>query len=180
MKYLKVWTDFREVMSALSDEEKGRLFDAMLMYAETGEEPKLEGGERILWAVAKRNIDNTAQRNEQLKQNGSKGGRPRKQEETPAIKIMPFASDEELILQQKENDEVFTQMESAGFKLNTSVMDKVSGFIADYGKEAVLRAINECNEHSALSLAYMRKVLENKGNKPKKEDDGLNKYTGWA
>lgn len=185
MKYLKVWTSFRETMAALSDSEKGRLFDAMLNYADCGEEPELEGGERYLWPVAKMNIDRMAQRNEQLKENGSKGGRPRRAEMEEAhpgeLARLPFANDEELIKQQQENNEVFEIMEKAGFKLSTSVMDKVSGFIADYGKDAVIRAINECDEHSALSIAYMRKVLENKGAKQKqKDDDGLEKYEGWA
>lgn len=186
MKYLKVWTNFRETMAALSDSEKGRLFDAMLIYADCGEEPELEGGERYLWPVAKMNIDRMAQRNDQLKENGSKGGRPRRTEMKEIepghfAKVVSFASDEELIKQQQENNEVFEAMEKAGFKLSTSVMDKVSGFIADYGKDAVIRAVNECDEHSALSIAYMRKVLENKGNKSKqKGDDGLEKYEGWA
>lgn len=58
MKYLKVFTDFVENMSDLGDAERGRLFTAMLEYAETGEEPALRGNERFLWATAKKNIDN--------------------------------------------------------------------------------------------------------------------------
>lgn len=179
MKYLKVWTSFREVLTPLTESEKGRLFEAMLIYAECGEEPNFKGNERFIWAVAKQSIDRMAQHNEQMKQNGSKGGRPKK-EEKPVI--IPFASDEELIRQQQENDAVFEEMDRAGFKLNMNMMDKVSDFIATYGKEAVLRAVNECNDHSANNLAYMRKVLEG-GKKPQKkpdDDDGLNKYEGWA
>jgi hypothetical protein len=75
MKYLKVWTDFERIMSPLKDDEKGRLFTAMLHYAETGEEPEsFTGNESFLWAVAKRDIDMMAERNEKLRQNGSKGG----------------------------------------------------------------------------------------------------------
>lgn len=79
MKYLKVWTDFREVMKPLQLSEKGSLFDAMLNYAETGEEPeKFEGNERFIWKVAKRDIDNAAEWNETCRRNGLKGGRPKK------------------------------------------------------------------------------------------------------
>lgn len=75
MDYLKVWTSFREVIATLNDGEKGRLFDAMLLYAETGEEPsEFKGNERYLWAVAKQDIDRTAQKCETLKANASKGG----------------------------------------------------------------------------------------------------------
>jgi hypothetical protein len=58
MKYLKVFTDFVADMSELGDAERGRLFTAMLEYAETGEEPALRGNERFVWGTAKKNIDN--------------------------------------------------------------------------------------------------------------------------
>ena len=81
MEYLKVWTSFRQVIALLGDAEKGRLFDAMLLYAETGEEPQeLKGNERFLWNAAKLDIDRMAQKCETLKQNGSKGGRPKTKE----------------------------------------------------------------------------------------------------
>lgn len=75
MEYLKVWTSFREAMKPLNDAEKGRLFDAMLLYAETGEEPdEFTGNERFLWAVARQDIDRTFVKCEKLRANGSKGG----------------------------------------------------------------------------------------------------------
>ncbi len=75
MDYLKVWTSFREVIAPLNDSEKGRLFDAMLTYAETGEEPSdFKGNERFLWPAAKQDIDRTAQKADQLRKNGSAGG----------------------------------------------------------------------------------------------------------
>ena len=81
MEYLKVWTDFREVMEPLNDAEKGRLFDAMLLYADNGEEPHLTGNERFVWAIARQSIDRARAQSETLRINGSKGGRPKKQEE---------------------------------------------------------------------------------------------------
>lgn len=75
MDYLKVWTSFRQTISPLNDSEKGRLFDAMLLYAETGEEPsEFKGNERFLWIAAKQDIDRTAQKCEILRANASKGG----------------------------------------------------------------------------------------------------------
>lgn len=75
MDYLKVWTSFREVIAPLNDSEKGRLFDAMLTYAETGKEPSdFKGNERFLWPAAKQDIDRTAQKADQLRKNGSAGG----------------------------------------------------------------------------------------------------------
>ena len=78
MEFLKIWTDFREVMAPLEYEEKGRLFDAMLLYADTGEEPEnLWGNERFIWPVAKRDIDRMNSKCETNRANGSKGGRPK-------------------------------------------------------------------------------------------------------
>ena len=75
MKYLKVWTSFRDVIQPLSDAEKGRLFDAMLIYTEDGTEPAdFAGNERFVWPAAKQIIDLAAEKAEKMRQNGSKGG----------------------------------------------------------------------------------------------------------
>lgn len=76
MNYLKIWTSFREVISPLNDAEKGRLLDAMLSYADSGEEPDLKGNERFIWPAAKQDIDRAMQKAETLRANGSRGGRP--------------------------------------------------------------------------------------------------------
>jgi len=78
VKYLKIWTSFLELISTLEYDEIGRLFEMMLIYAESGKEPEdIDGNERFLWPVAKQQIDLTAEKNEILRQNGMKGGRPK-------------------------------------------------------------------------------------------------------
>ena len=57
MKYLKIFTDFAGKIDQLNDTETGRLFRAMLLYAETGKEEGLKGNERFLWSTAKQEID---------------------------------------------------------------------------------------------------------------------------
>ena len=57
MKYLKVFTDFLEVTEGLGDAGMGRLFRAMLRYAQDGTEPRLRGKEAVAWAVARQSID---------------------------------------------------------------------------------------------------------------------------
>ena len=79
MKYLKVWTSFRNVMKPLSDAEKGRLFMLMLQYAEDGVDPaEIAGNERYTWPAAKEWIDLTYAESVRLTENGKKGGRPPK------------------------------------------------------------------------------------------------------
>ena len=81
MKYLKIWTNFQELMETLKDDEKGRLFCMMLDYADSKNEPEtFIGNERFLWPVAKQHIDLAAQKNEILRKNGMKGGRPKAEE----------------------------------------------------------------------------------------------------
>jgi len=57
MKYVKIFTDFLEDISTLEDDEIGRLFVAMLRYAEDGTQPSLPGNERFLWGVVRRQVD---------------------------------------------------------------------------------------------------------------------------
>lgn len=81
MKYLKVFTDFAPSLEMLGDVEAGRLFKAMLKYAESGEDTELRGNERFLWTVAKSNIDRERKMCETLSHNGKLGGRPAKNQE---------------------------------------------------------------------------------------------------
>ena len=78
MKYLKIFTDFREAMATLNLEEKGRLFDALLLYAETGETSELTGNEQHLWVAARQHLDREAAYCEQMREIGRRGGRPPK------------------------------------------------------------------------------------------------------
>lgn len=124
MEYLKIWTSFRESISPLNDAEKGRLFDAMLLYAETGELPDLKGNERYIWPTAKQAIDRAAQKADTLRQNGNKGGRPPKQAETNGNQTKPtetkrnqtkanesylFDKDKENIKEKEEEDKEDTR-----------------------------------------------------------------------
>ena len=88
MKYLKVWTSFRDLLHRLEFDEIGRLFLMMLEYAETGIEPdEFIGNEAFLFPVAKQMIDLASEKNEKLRQNGLKGGRPKtKQNQTEPSK----------------------------------------------------------------------------------------------
>lgn len=81
MSYLKVSTSFRDSMSMLTDAEKGKLFDFMLVYAENGKEPtEFTADERLLqfvWKTAKQDIDHFAKKLMKLQANGQKGGNAR-------------------------------------------------------------------------------------------------------
>lgn len=87
MKYLKVFTDFVKVIEPLGEAEIGRLFMAMLKYAETSEQPDLRGNEKFIWPMAKLNIDREREFAEKQARNGSLGGRPKTQKNPEKPKL---------------------------------------------------------------------------------------------
>ena len=92
MRFIKIWTNFGETISPLTDAEKGRLLDAMLIYAEYGTEPEsFTGNERFLWPSVRQSIDRMAESSEKCRENGRKGGRPagQKNREAPEEAAAP-------------------------------------------------------------------------------------------
>ena len=82
MTYIKVFLDSLNMIEPLNNEERGRLFTALLQYAQTRETPALEGNERFLFPTFRAQLDREAASYQTLCQtnraNGSLGGRPRK------------------------------------------------------------------------------------------------------
>lgn len=188
MKYLKVWTNFRDVIQYLKDEEKGRLFDAMLAYADTGEEPdSFIGSEKVIWPVAKRDIDMASEWRETCRANGLKGGRPKTKEnpmkpnETHENPIEPketlkekkrnenkgneisFLDDDEAKAIQGDHDRLLNAAEDAGFKMSNSVRASLIRLYSENGIEKVLTGLDECMRHGAANLAYLEAVLKGTG-----------------
>lgn len=80
--YVKAYYDWIEQTAALSDAERGRLFIAILEYARSGLEPKLDGREGLLFPVFRTMVDRDAQKSEVYSQNGKLGGRGNKANES--------------------------------------------------------------------------------------------------
>lgn len=81
--YTPVPFEFLEEMDGLSDEEYGRLIRGMQRYSMIGEEPELEGTERLFWKRCRNTIDRYAASYDSLcaarAESGKKGGRPKNQ-----------------------------------------------------------------------------------------------------
>lgn len=56
-EYFPAYHSYLEVMTELTDAEKGRLFTACLLYSKTGEVPQLSGNERFVFPAFKSQID---------------------------------------------------------------------------------------------------------------------------
>lgn len=84
IEYFCSYHSYLESMEELNDAERGRLFTACLVYSKTGEVVELRGNERFLFPTFRSQIDrdkqNYEKRKEASRQNGAKGGRPKKPE----------------------------------------------------------------------------------------------------
>lgn len=80
--YVKAYYDWIEQTAALSDAERGRLFIAVLEYARSGLDPKLDGRESILFPVFRATIDRDNKVAKINAQNGALGGRGNKATES--------------------------------------------------------------------------------------------------
>ena len=86
LDYLKVFPDFEIMLRRYTDEERGRLFMAMMAYAYRGEEPDFEESARewLIWDTIKLKIDQCTENLESKRANGRKGGSTAKQTEANA------------------------------------------------------------------------------------------------
>lgn len=87
MPYIKVYLDLITIVDALDNGQRGRLFTAIMQYANGREVDKLQGMELVAYLNIKNQIDRDrseyASRADASRENGRKGGRPRKTEEKP-------------------------------------------------------------------------------------------------
>lgn len=91
--YVKAYYDWIEQTAALSDAERGRLFIAVLEYARSGLEPKLDGRESILFPVFRATIDRDNKIAKTNAQNGALGGRGNKATESELKRIKATESE---------------------------------------------------------------------------------------
>lgn len=80
MKYLKLFTNFLQTLGELQDDEVGRLFRAMLKYAEDGSEPVFHGNERYVWGAATLHMDMAKRYSEKQAELGRSGGQANRSE----------------------------------------------------------------------------------------------------
>ncbi len=70
-----LYTKINEVVKELSDEQKGRLFQAILDYEETGEEPDLDHATRLVFIPIRQDLDINNEKWEQQKKARSEAGK---------------------------------------------------------------------------------------------------------
>ena len=107
LPYIKLFIDFGATVDLLSDAEAGRLLKAILHYA-NGQEVNLTGQERLVYAMLKSQIDRDAASYQQFcdkqRENGAKGGRPKKPTETQQNPNNPTVISKTQITLNKDKD----------------------------------------------------------------------------
>ena len=85
MVYIKMFIDYLDAIEPLEDDERGRLFTALLMYARSGEVPELTGNERFLFPMMKAQLDRDIAAGEEISAKRSQAARSKsKQMQTNA------------------------------------------------------------------------------------------------
>lgn len=158
MEYLKVFTDFVEVIETLGEAERGRLFTAMLKYAGQGVEPDFRGNERFVWPIAKQNIDRTVVEHEKhiaaKREAGLKGAAKRWQamaNDGSAISANS-KNGENGYLKDKDKDK------DNYYKPYSPLKEQVDGFVADLSKVNGLKVPDNARKAQEAVASYLETI----------------------
>lgn len=183
MAYVKVYADWTKATAKLKDAEKGRLIDAMVVYAATGIDTsdQLSGNEQYLFPMFQASIDRDreafAEFSRKQRENGSKGGRPRKNPKNPPLSdenpknptVFPETQKTYIKEKEKEYTPLTPQGETTG---GTSyIADNLRGMTAGNWEELrsylddgltlelVNHAVDEAAANGKRNWAYVRGIL---------------------
>ena len=197
---MKEWFKARNIwgaaITALSDEEAGRVAKAIWAYTMDGEIQTIEGAGKgilamILMTLAQdeeRDNDISAKRShaakvmhlqanadkcKQMQANDSKCSNKNKNKnidkEQESESESEFIGDAEAREIQNDQNRVLDAAEDAGFKMSNDVRASLTALYADYGLVKVLDGLRSCSEHGAVNLAYLRAVLKGEPRKAKQD-----------
>lgn len=209
-----LYEDMLNGFRMLSLEQIGRIVLAMDDYAREGIMPDF-GKDKLLQVVfemARGSIDRNQKKSEafaaKARENGKKGGRPKKAEEPeekpetqPVSENLNninqnkkeetkteqhqenagFADEDELIQRQQDVNEVLDAAEQAGFAHDGKTLDKLTEMTGEHGKDVMLKAIDACVENGVKKITYLRKVADGirSGKSRDKPDDAVDIQMLW-
>lgn len=186
MKYIMLYLDSLPTLHEMQFDEVGRLVIALMEYAATGETSVQLGGERYAFSLLRAQLDRDAEsyarKLESCRENGKKGGRPRKNPENPAVfsetqkrqyKEKEKDKDKEEEEEEEEEDNIFSAASASRPDFNTvevyaannlqtlspGNMEELAVFKDDLSEELIRHAIDEACAAGKRSWGYTRSIL---------------------
>lgn len=192
MTYFKLFFDSLELLEPLDDAERGRLFTALLRYANTGEIPPLSGNERFIFPVFRRQLERDQAEYSAYAQrqrvNGSKGGRPKTYKEKPMVFAETEKTQDEDQNKDQEQDKnkhqdeeedpavavaVAAWGEQIGISLSAKARRELAEFSREMGSACCQRAFEAALDAGKRNWSYVRGVLRTK------RDQGVRSPEDW-
>ena len=127
MEYVPIFFDWVEVTGELNDQEKGRLIDAIVLYAQGGEwQERIKGNEKYLFPAFRRQIDRASEISRVRAQAGRTGAEQREANRSKRMQTDANAGKEEE--KEKENEEEYKNKERESNRAQGPTLDEVRGF----------------------------------------------------
>lgn len=88
-----IYHEYKEPLNLLTDEQRGKLLMALIDYSESGTVPELDGISMMAFSFIQRQMDRDSEKYENRcnsnRENGKKGGRPKKEEKPDGLEKNP-------------------------------------------------------------------------------------------
>lgn len=184
-----MYLDYEEQFNLLSDEQIGQLMRAIIQYERTQEMPKLDGVLKMAFSFIKTQLDRDREKYkakcEKNKENGARGGRPRKQkdisepngfEETKGNFQKPKKADNE---DDNENEDVNDSEEDNDLLSNNDV-EEVQKIIIETLGSTNLTVIQEAISYlDDFPLEVIKEALVRTARKQKRWDYARGTLNNW-
>lgn len=118
MDYLKIWPEIERWLSRYTDEERGRVFMAMMAYTFRGEEPDWpqDAREWCVWEPIRDKMDGCAEKVQTMRANGQRGGRRSAQNDVEACENTAESESKPKQTQAEESKEKQTEASESNGK----------------------------------------------------------------
>ena len=193
MKYIMLYLDSLQTFHEMQFDEVGRLVIALMEYAATGETSVHLGGERYAFSLLRAQLDRDAEsyarKLESCRENGKKGGRPRKNPENPAVfsetqgnpenpavfSETQKRQEEENEKEKEEDENIYANSAASASRpdfntieayassnlttLSPGNMEELATFKNELPEELIRHAVDEANAAGKRSWGYTRSIL---------------------
>lgn len=159
--YVPIFYDWLEVTGELTDDEKGRLIDAIVMYAAGMDyKERLTGAERVLFPAYKASMERANEKSKKRTAAGAMGGNRtaenRKAEmQAEEGELNPFADNPDAVI--PITLEAYC-VNNLGH-MSPGNFQELDSYRPDLTDDMIKHAVDDACGHSARSWAYVKKIL---------------------